>query len=57
MPGGQPTQACPAAQGQFPEPLAVMLRAGNADSNTGADHIEATPLALAQLPIHLRHRT
>jgi hypothetical protein len=34
------------------EPLAVMLRAGNAGSNTAADHIEATRLALAQLPRH-----
>ncbi|MEU6997392.1 IS1380 family transposase [Nonomuraea sp. NPDC046570] len=32
------------------EPLALMLRAGNAGSNTAADHIEATRLALAQLP-------
>jgi hypothetical protein len=38
------------------EPLAVMLRAGNAGSNTAADHIEATRLALAQLPGHLRRR-
>ena len=38
------------------EPLAVMLRAGNAGSNTAADHIEATRLALAQLPRHLRRR-
>ena len=38
------------------EPLAVLLRAGNAGSNTAADHIEATRLALAQLPRHLRHR-
>jgi hypothetical protein len=29
------------------EPLAVMLRAGNAGSNTADDHIEATRLALA----------
>jgi hypothetical protein len=29
------------------EPLAVMLRAGNAGSNTAADHIEAARLALA----------
>ncbi len=36
------------------EPLAVLLRAGNAGSNTAADHIEATRLALAQLPRHLR---
>ena len=38
------------------EPLAVMLRAGNAGSNTAADHIEATRLALAQLPRHLRRQ-
>jgi hypothetical protein len=33
-----------------------MLRAGNAGSNTAADHIEATKLALAQLPRPLRRR-
>ena len=38
------------------EPLAVVLRAGNAGSNTAADHIEATRLALAQLPRRLRGR-
>jgi Transposase DDE domain group 1 len=32
------------------EPLAIMLRPGNAGSNTAADHIEAVKLALAQLP-------
>ncbi|MFG1949493.1 IS1380 family transposase, partial [Nonomuraea sp. NPDC048826] len=36
------------------EPLALMLRPGNAGSNTAADHIETTQLALAQLPKHLR---
>ncbi|WP_233507031.1 IS1380 family transposase [Spongiactinospora gelatinilytica] len=36
------------------EPLALMLRPGNAGSNTAADHIETTRLALAQLPKHLR---
>jgi hypothetical protein len=36
------------------EPLALLLRAGNAGSNTAADHIEATRLALAQLPKHQR---
>lgn len=36
------------------EPLAMLLRAGNAESNTAADHIEAARLALAQLPKHLR---
>jgi Transposase DDE domain group 1 len=38
------------------EPLAFLLRAGNAGSNTAADHIEAARLALAQLPRHLRRR-
>ncbi len=38
------------------EPLAIMLRPGNAGSNTAADHIEAARLALAQLPRRLRRR-
>jgi hypothetical protein len=38
------------------EPLAFVLRAGNAGSNTAADHIEATRLGLAQLPRRLRRR-
>jgi hypothetical protein len=38
------------------EPLAILLRAGNAGSNTSADHIETARLALAQLPRHLRGR-
>jgi hypothetical protein len=38
------------------EALAVLLRAGNAGSNTAADHTEAARLALAQLPRHLRRR-
>jgi hypothetical protein len=38
------------------EALAVLLRAGNAGSNTAADHVEAARLALAQLPRHLRRR-
>jgi hypothetical protein len=38
------------------EPLAIMLRAGNAGSNTAADHVEATRLSLAQLPRHQRRR-
>ncbi len=38
------------------EPLAILLRAGNAGSNTAADHIEATRLALAQLPGDTRRR-
>jgi hypothetical protein len=32
------------------EPLAIVLRPGNAGANTAADHIEVTRLALAQLP-------
>jgi hypothetical protein len=38
------------------EPLAIALRAGNAGSNTAADHVEATRLSLAQLPARLRGR-
>jgi hypothetical protein len=38
------------------EPLAIMLRPGNAGSNTAGDHIEATRLSLAQLPARLRRR-
>ncbi len=38
------------------EPLAIMLRPGNAGSNTAADHIEAVQLALAQLPPDPRRR-
>jgi hypothetical protein len=38
------------------EPLAIVLRPGNAGSNTAADHIEATRLALAQLPAGLRRQ-
>ncbi len=38
------------------EPLAIVLRAGNAGSNTAADHTETTRLALAQLPRHLRRK-
>jgi hypothetical protein len=38
------------------EPLAIVLRAGNAGSNTAADHIGATRLALAQLPAAARRR-
>ncbi len=32
------------------EPVAALLRPGNAGSNTAADHITATRLTLAQLP-------
>jgi hypothetical protein len=38
------------------ESLAIALRPGNAGSNTAADHIEATRLALAQLPARARRR-
>jgi hypothetical protein len=38
------------------EPLAIVLRAGNAGSNTAEDHIETTRLALAQLPRRLRRK-
>jgi hypothetical protein len=38
------------------EPLAIMLRPGNAGSNTAADHIQAVRLALAQLPSVMRRR-
>jgi hypothetical protein len=38
------------------EPLAIVLRAGNAGSKTAADHIEATRLSLAQPPRQLRGR-
>jgi Transposase DDE domain group 1 len=38
------------------EALAIMLRPGNAGSNTAAEHIEAARLALAQLPRRLRRR-
>ena len=34
------------------EPLSVLLRAGNAGSNTAADHITVARAALAQLPGH-----
>jgi hypothetical protein len=38
------------------EPLAIMLRPGNAGSNTAADHITAAKLALAQMPEQVRRR-
>jgi Transposase DDE domain group 1 len=38
------------------EPLAILLRAGNAGSNTAAEHIEVSRLALAQLPRQARRR-
>ena len=38
------------------EPLAILLRAGNAGSNTASEHIEVARLALAQLPCKLRRR-
>ncbi|MEZ0095432.1 hypothetical protein ABH925_006631 [Streptacidiphilus sp. EB129] len=36
------------------EPVAALLRPGNAGSNTAADHITTTPTALAQLPKQYR---
>jgi hypothetical protein len=36
------------------EPVAALLRPGNAGSNTASDHIETAQLALAQLPKGLR---
>jgi hypothetical protein len=36
------------------EPLAIMLRPGNAGPDTAADHIEAARLAMAQLPATAR---
>jgi hypothetical protein len=36
------------------EPVAALLRPGNAGSNTAADHIETAQLALAQLPKRYR---
>jgi len=38
------------------EPLAIVLRPGNAGSNTAAGHIAAARLAIAQLPRHLRRK-
>lgn len=38
------------------EALALMLRPGNAGSNTAADHIETARLALDQLPRRLRRK-
>ncbi|TQS31220.1 IS1380 family transposase [Microbispora sp. KK1-11] len=38
------------------EPLAIVLRPGNAGSNTAADHITATRLAAAQLPKQRRRQ-
>jgi len=38
------------------EPLAALLRPGNAGSGTAADHIRVLDLALAQLPFHPRTR-
>ena len=38
------------------EPLAFLLRPGNAGSNTASEHIDAVRLALAQLPESVRRR-
>ena len=42
--------------GRNGEPLTMVLRNGSAGSNTAADHIEASRLALAQLPRRLRRK-
>ena len=42
------------APGRAGKPLAIVLRPGNAGSNTAAEHIEVTRLALAQLPRRAR---
>ena len=47
-----PTTAPTAPASRWPSCCAP----GNAGSNTAADHIEATRLALAQLPRHARRR-
>ena len=39
------------------EPLAVMLRAGNAGSNTATDHVTVIREALRQLPFHTHSRS
>ncbi len=39
------------------EPLAVMLRAGNAGSNTATDHVTVIREALRQLPFHAHSRS
>ena len=38
------------------EALAIMLRPGNAGSNTASEHVEVARLALAQLPCRVRRR-
>jgi hypothetical protein len=38
------------------EPVAIVLRPGNAGPDTAADHIKATRLAVAQLPEQARRR-
>jgi hypothetical protein len=45
------TDLCGGASG---EPLAILLRAGNAGSNTAREHSELARLALAQLPRQAR---
>lgn len=41
-------------QGGTGEPLSMLLRKGNAGSNTASDHIHVTKQALRQLPFHRR---
>jgi hypothetical protein len=45
---------CDHGEGGTGEPLAMLLRKGNAGSNTAADHITVAKKALAQLPFHRR---
>ncbi len=42
--------------GRYREPLAILLRPGNADANTAADHVTVVKDALAQLPIDAGYR-
>jgi hypothetical protein len=45
---------CDHGEGGTGEPVAGLLRPGNAGSNTAADHVAVLDDALAQIPIHLR---
>lgn len=46
----------PGGTGSGGEPLAVLLRRGNAAANDGADHVTVIDAALAQLPAQVRPR-
>lgn len=45
---------CDHGDGGTGEPVAGLLRRGNAGSNTAADHLAVLDDALAQIPVHLR---